>query len=486
MKIRSKLIYLYVVIIAALVIVGSFSIWAVLSWNDAAQSLAAIHTQSITAERIRATVYQQVGYGSDYLLGDIKARDLFDEARGRVEELLGDLRENSKSAIESDHIIGLEETRIELNWIVERLFDNSAGASSYASLQRSLERLREIADEVADDITALNQYYVSLEYEMLAEEANAGRLVMIIIIAAVVMALALFTILVFLLERWLVQPIQLMNNAAYSISSGNLDIAIEIKSRDEWAQLSQSVNEMVDSLKRSQERLRNQERLATLGEIAAYAAHNTRNPLAGIRAAGQVLISHESIKGTEIEESINEIIATVDRLDGWLIHLLEYAKPLKLDIASTDINTLIRQATMLTLKPFQQNGINIEWHLADDLPLASIDPILIEQTVAVIATNAFQAVENNGKLIIKTELDTGNNSDRIIIRFTDNGVGIAEDIQPKLFKIFVSGKEKGIGLGLAQAKKIVYAHGGDISLESTQGQGTTVTISLPVNYAATD
>ncbi len=111
-----------------------------------------------------------------------------------------------------------------------------------------------------------------------------------------------------------------------------------------------------------------------------------------------------------------------------------------------------------------------------------IDSILIEQALMTIVTNAYEAVERDGAILIETVLSSGGEDRNFVeIVISDNGKGVPAEMQPKLFRAFMTSKEGGTGLGLAQAKKVVDIHGGEINLESSRGRGTTVTIRLPVH-----
>jgi two-component system sensor histidine kinase AtoS len=237
---------------------------------------------------------------------------------------------------------------------------------------------------------------------------------------------------------------------------------------------------MVVSLKKSRQKLLDQERLAALGEVAAYSAHNIRNPLAGIRAAIQVMKSETRIENSELQESYQEIIETIDRLDAWLARLLDYVKPLELNTIRIDFNQLVKQSGTIAYGPYQNHNLDLKWNFDDDLPPVEIDSLLVEQALAAIATNSFQSVGKNGKVEFRTFLNNDEISPRVGVSISDNGGGVSEEIQARLFRIFVSGKEQGTGLGLVQAQKIVNAHRGEIKLISTPGKGTEVIVYFPI------
>jgi two-component system NtrC family sensor kinase len=312
----------------------------------------------------------------------------------------------------------------------------------------------------------------------MAAAADAGTFAGYVIGITAIMAGIQFIALTFLLQRWLVRPIIMLNDTTRSISEGNLDTRIDLTSKDEWGQLSAAIEKMTSSLKISQQRLRAQERFAALGEIAAYSAHNIRNPLAGIRAATQVMLNELGLADADARQSLKEIMDTIDRVDIWLKRLLEFAKPLELEYSPTDINLLIKEALRLAGRPFEEKNVKVDWCLAPELPVISIDSVLVEQALVAIAANAYEAINDNGKIKIETSIIEDMES--ISISISDNGTGVPDHIKPKLFRAFMTSKEGGTGLGLAQARKIVDMHGGEINLESLPEKGTTVSILLPV------
>jgi signal transduction histidine kinase len=237
---------------------------------------------------------------------------------------------------------------------------------------------------------------------------------------------------------------------------------------------------MADSLKETLQQLAIHERSAAMGELAAYASHNIRNPLAGIRAAAQVIISESKSDYNETSQSLQEIIETIDRLDNWLKRLLEFARPLEPQIEPTDINKLVKESVGIAGKSYAHKKTRFDWRLSENLPISPVDPILLEQAVMAIAANSFEALDSQGMISIKTCLQESENKKAIEISIWDNGKGVSPEIQPKLFRAFMTSKDGGTGLGLAQAKKIIDIHGGEINLESSPGSGTAVTIRIPL------
>ncbi len=482
MKIRSRLLLIYGVMLILLLLVGSFSLRSILELGKSADELSAIYDQSIRAEQLRFNTQRQINYSLDFLLGENTADVEFGKIQADVQSLFEELKINSRAAVEGDLIESLEETQYELVWLMNRYFERGLYDLSDLDLADARARLREIGDEVSDDVVTLNRYYNRLQSHKLSAASRAGKTVAWVVGATAALALIQFIALVMLSQRWLVKPIGDLNRAAAAISRGDLDTHIEFSGKNEWGQLADSINRMTSSLKDSLQKLAAHERSAALGELAAYASHNIRNPLAGIRAAAQVIMDDRISVDAETSESLKEVIETIDRLDNWLKRLLEYAKPLQPQIETADINRLAKESAEIVGKLYPDKNVRLKWNLSENLPGLQIDSILIEQALMTIVTNAYEAVERDGTISIETALSSEQEDRNFVeIIISDNGKGVPVEIQPKLFRAFMTSKEGGTGLGLAQAKKVVDIHGGEINLESSPGRGTTVTIRLPVH-----
>lgn len=480
MTIRSRLLLFYGLMLLMVVVVAATSIWSMARWRTAADNLAIVQTQSVRSEKLRAAMNLQVKYALRYLAGETDFEKEFWKVEPTVVKNLLELKAGSLAPEETDHIEGLEETKYEMDWIAKSIFKKLQAPAVEIDIVAARARLEEISEEVFDDVAVLNQYYHTKVDRNIMKATEAGAYATIVINGAVILTLIQLLVLIFLTQRWLIRPIESINQATKVISSGNFDIEIPISSKDEWGHLAQSINDMAISLKSMRQQLRSQERLAAMGEAAAYTAHNIQNPLAGIRAAAQVTRDELGPDQKKISQSLGDIIQVVDRLDLWVKRFLSYAKPLQLRKEMTNLNNEVDQVIAISYSKFSNSDIEIEKHFDETLPLISIDPLLIQQALTAILTNSLESGGNKVKVCTSLIHDEENNS-WAAITTTDNGVGISSELMPKLFKSFVSGKKGGTGLGLAQAKKIIDLHAGQLGFETQVGRGTSVVVKLPVD-----
>ncbi len=229
------------------------------------------------------------------------------------------------------------------------------------------------------------------------------------------------------------------------------------------------------------ERMRERDRLAALGEMAAGLAHEIRNPLGAIKGAAQCLDPKQLPK--DDAEFIEVIVEEVNRLNGVVTEFLDYARPLKQNFGPTDVSEVVTRTVRLI-----QNGVppnvTLKTELNDALPRVDGDAEQLKQVLLNLVQNAVQALgEKPGVITIRTRpmerFNEFRSADSIEILVTDDGPGIPTDQQLNIFVPFFTTKQKGTGLGLAICQRIVKNHGGSISVQSKPGDGTTFMIRLP-------
>jgi two-component system, NtrC family, sensor histidine kinase HydH len=241
---------------------------------------------------------------------------------------------------------------------------------------------------------------------------------------------------------------------------------------------------VIDNSKLYQQ-MKERDRLAALGEMAAGLAHEIRNPLAAIKGATQYLDPRRLPR--EDGEFLEIIVEEVDRLNGVVTQFLDYARPLKSTLAPGDVGDIL-QRTFKLLAPQVPAGIELTIDLAPELPLVNCDAEQLKQVFLNLALNSFQAMPDGGKLhvsasLARDELATWREprfrDDRVEVRFRDTGPGIPADARDNVFVPFYTTKEKGTGLGLAISQRIVKAHHGTLIVSGPPGGGAEFAVSLP-------
>jgi two-component system, LuxR family, sensor kinase FixL len=221
-----------------------------------------------------------------------------------------------------------------------------------------------------------------------------------------------------------------------------------------------------------EERLREQAALAKLGEMAAVVAHEVKNPLAGMRAAIQMVCKRLAAESREAQV-LGEVILRVDALNDLMKEMLLFARPPQPRLTAVDVGAVVHaSADLLRGDPaFQAVQIDV----AGGIELIPADSELLHVVFLNLMINGAQAMEGRGRIVV--DLTTAERS--CGIRFLDTGPGMPKDVRERAFTPFFTTKRRGTGLGLATAKRLVEAHGGDIGIECPPGGGTAVTVRLP-------
>ena len=226
-------------------------------------------------------------------------------------------------------------------------------------------------------------------------------------------------------------------------------------------------------LKALQTELVNKERFAAVGRVVAGVAHEIRNPLFGISAIGQIF--ERDLRDPAHRELVRALLTETKRLNQIVEELLIYGRPMKLRLEEADLRVLWEEVLDLHRDDLRSRGIEFSGDYAVRHPVAVFDPHQVRQVFLNILRNAIEAMPGGGSLSITMLLE----DEFIVFRISDTGAGIPAVQLKHVFDLFFTTKPKGTGLGLAICRKIVQDHGGDISLTSEEGRGTTVMVRLP-------
>ena len=231
-----------------------------------------------------------------------------------------------------------------------------------------------------------------------------------------------------------------------------------------------------------EETSRRQDRLAAIGRMAASIAHEIRNPLAAMRGSIQMLRSEVDNDSSQAE-LMEIILRESDRLNQIITDFLSYARPRSLVQARVDVGDLLHQTfSLLRHSPELSANQSVEATVPDEPIFANADEGQLKQVFWNLARNALQAMPQGGTL--RATLDK-NSNDRLRIAFSDSGRGMTPDQVERLFEPF-SSTTGGTGLGLSIVYQIIRDHGGTINVRSREGQGTTITVELPMTTSNGD
>ena len=243
--------------------------------------------------------------------------------------------------------------------------------------------------------------------------------------------------------------------------------------------LEQKIDERTKELQKAQEEIILKEKLAVFGELAAGVAHELRNPLGVISNAIYYLQTMNPDTDNNTKEYLHLIKNEVQNSTHIIDDLFIYDHITTGDREDTDISRLLAQ--ILSKIPAPQH-IRIVNNLADDIPDIYINPLQVEQIITNLLTNAYQAMQHAGSL----QIDAGTDAGFLTLSFKDSGSGISQQNMDRIFEPLFTTKARGIGLGLAIARRLSEANGGSIEVQSQEGKGSTFTLRLPLRDEWTD
>jgi signal transduction histidine kinase len=246
----------------------------------------------------------------------------------------------------------------------------------------------------------------------------------------------------------------------------------EEKLKDYTEGLEVIVEERTQELRDAQESLVRQERLAVLGQLAGGVGHELRNPLGVISNAVYYLQTVNPDADESTQEYLNMISSEVQNAGKIISDLLDFSRTKMPERQEIGVSELVAQ--VLEKKPPPEN-VQVKKEFPEDLPEVYVDPAQINQVLSNLVENAYQAMLEGGKLVIKGE----NKNNQVLISINDNGIGISPENMKKLFEPLFTTKAKGIGLGLAVSRTLLETNGGTIEVESEEGRGSTFTVILP-------
>jgi PAS domain S-box-containing protein len=253
-----------------------------------------------------------------------------------------------------------------------------------------------------------------------------------------------------------------------------IDVTEKKRLQDELEKYSRSLEELV---KQKTEQLRDKERLAAIGTTAGMVGHDIRNPLQAIvgdlyLAKSDLAAMPESEEKGGLQESLAEIEKNVEYIDKIVQDLQDFAKTLNPVVRETDLEEVCNE---VLFKNNIEENVEVSYEVRKEARELISDPEYLKRILSNLVSNAVQAMPEGGKLMIQGFKD----ADGVVITVEDTGVGIPDEVKPRLFTPLFTTKSRGQGFGLAVVKRMTEALGGTVTFESEEGKGTKFIIHLP-------
>ncbi len=397
----------------------------------------------------------------------------FDAALSRagVVELTAEELRVGRESLDELADLGFDRARLaEFQCHLAQLHESNGTGTSADARAATIATLRDGLREARGELATRRREAHDRAYA--AQNFIVGLLTANIILGCALVGLAFLGV-----QRWITRPILRLHEAAGRFAAGDLGHRVITGTTDELGQLATQFNTMAESLAALQRKLLEQEREAALGEMTRMVAHNMRNPLAGIRACAQSTQLHLT-DDPQVHQQCEKIIEVVDSCERWIRELLLVNRPVELTAGPTDLRQLIERVVRASQPQAERRGVRLESRILDLAP-GVLDSHLLEQAVAVLIGNAIEASQPGQTVVIEARADD-DAAGGVLIDVLDEGVGIAREMQEKVFEPYFTTKPTGTGIGLHYARKIARAHHGDLSLVHSDGGGTRFRLMLPL------
>ncbi|MGO9228604.1 MAG: ATP-binding protein [Bryobacteraceae bacterium] len=351
---------------------------------------------------------------------------------------------------------------------------------------------------------------LALNLESVDHEVSGMKFRVLLVTGVEITLISLF--IIFFTRRFLSRPIDELIEGTKAVSQMELDKPIEISSSseelDELARsfdvmrdrlrtalgeinqftqnLESKVEDRTQQLKAAHQKLLQTDRLASLGQLSASVAHEINNPIAGVLNLSMLLqrmLKDDGIPAGRIEEFrkyLTQVTNETARVGRIVSDLLAFSRRSKPQRAPGDVNKIVKMTLSLIQHKMKLSNVEVATHLAEDLPLVACDQSQMQQVALNLLMNAAEATQGKTERRVKVSTSSGDGMVRLVV--ADNGEGIPPENLAKIFHPFFTTKPegKGVGLGLAVTYGIIEAHGGDVEVVSKVGEGTTFTVSLPL------
>lgn len=329
-----------------------------------------------------------------------------------------------------------------------------------------------------------------------------------IILTTSVLILVLGTLILFLVRRNVSLPIEDLIERIRAAGEGQWEKRIEVRAKNEIGSLALEFNQMCEKLqelyrrllKEQQERLnlernlRQSDKLASVGQLAAGLAHEIGTPLNIIGGRAEFLL-RRSRSPEEIGDNLQIIRSQIDRIAGIVRQLLEFSRRREPAFREVELGLLLKKVTGLLAHKIDEKNVLVNIVIDVAMPTIQADPDQLQQVFINLFLNSLHALEQGGTIKITAQLARDGNANggieiarkKVRIQFEDNGAGISAERLSQVFDPFFTTKDvgEGTGLGLSVSYGIVKDHGGEIRVDSTPGEFTRFTIDLPVEEPGT-
>ncbi len=466
MKIKQKVYFSNAVLIALIVLIGTFSL------HDLNQILTKFRF-TVIADELNASFLAMRLAEKNYLLyGDPdtleEIEDILETSAASMDEVKADIIR----AVGHDNYQQLKANLDEYQHSVEATRREATQAAGRKNRRDTLVRLRLAGrhlKEFSESITAM-------ERERVGGIIAQSKTILLYSFLGVVFFALLFT---YLIVANIGQSLRKVVELTEAIAKGNYGKEPVRILPNEMGAVIEAVNTMAGELQNREKEILQSKRLASIGILVTGVAHELNNPLNNISMIAQTYMEvYDNLEREQRIDFMQRVEEETERLRVIIKNLLDFSRPKEKHLVENEVNNVIQKTISLVQNMLNVSNIKLRLDFADNLPTVYIDEHQVQQVLVNITTNAIQAMGNTGRLTIVTRYLAG--EDEVEIEIRDTGKGIEPKFMDHIFDPFFTTKEEGgTGLGLWVSYGIIRNHGGNLRVESSADVGTAFFVTLP-------
>jgi PAS domain S-box-containing protein len=231
-----------------------------------------------------------------------------------------------------------------------------------------------------------------------------------------------------------------------------------------------------DSARRIEDEIELSRRISASGRVTRGVAHEVKNPINAIVLHLQLLRNKLQQLDPDTTRHVDIIDSEIHRLDRVVQILVDFTRPRDLHLEETDLRLILDEVSLLAAPDAEQHGVSLIRELPTEPVLVKVDVDFIKQAILNVVINGVQSMPNGGTLTVTARRE----DDTVVIEIRDQGAGIPQNLQDKIFELYFTTKKTGSGIGLAQTYQVMQWHYGSVDFESAEGKGTTFRLRLPL------
>jgi signal transduction histidine kinase len=506
--------------IFAIMSVGAMCILLVGDMMHNIQNIRMESTHVFRADEINNKIYKTI-YAIDkaVITGNndnlIYARDIITDVIDELTTFIVARQGAEHDLDELDKLNSVLASLVKFKAAVESLLENNAGIGLFDPM--TIRKVDKLGINVQIKSEELRNHHAPLISSLVDDSYHKMRFILFLYLLSSLIGILASVVAYLVLTRNTVSPIMDLAKATQDVAEGDLSVRVATDSETEIGALYESFNVMTEklelhaqereefniglgrlveertielqeanqTLRETQSELVRVEKIATLGQIAASVNHEIKTPLNSLYLNLQLLTRKINKYDWPTEKPKNSLLTVTGVIDNEILRIsdileefVQYARFAPPDLQRKDLNDIIRELEVTISETARKAGVDLELDLHDGPLTVKLDSKKITQALLNLCVNAIHALSKGGTLTIKSILSPENEA---VVRVIDNGTGIDQDDQEKIFEPFFTKKEKGMGFGLPIVRRIIEDHHGTITCNSVVGEFTEFEIKLPAS-----